>query len=64
MPINRGVFGVLALACVLAAGGGAYLATRQNQAAVTATADPAALGESLAAPGAPSSVTETETIIE
>jgi hypothetical protein len=64
MPTNRGVFGVLALACILAAGGGAYLATRQNQPAVTATVSPGTLGETEPVSGAPSSVTETETIIE
>jgi hypothetical protein len=65
MPINRGVFGVLALACIVAAGGGAYLATRQNQAAVTATTvSPGALSETQPVSGAPSTVTETETIIE
>lgn len=64
MPTNRGVFGILALACVMAAGGGAYLATRQNQAAVTATVSPGALDETQPVSGAPSTVTETETIIE
>ena len=64
MPTNRGVFGVLALACILAAGGGAYLATRQNQTAVTATVSPGTLGETESISGAPSTVTETETIIE
>ncbi len=64
MPTNRGVVAVLALACILAAGGGAYLATRQNQAAVTATVSPGTVGETGPVPGAPSTVTETETIIE
>src|SRR5512134_1865602 len=64
MPTNRGVFAVLALTCILAAGGGAYLATRQNQAAVTATVSPGTLGETEPVSGAPSTVTETETIIE
>jgi hypothetical protein len=63
MPTNRGVIGVLALACILAAGGGAYLATRQNQADV-AVVSPATLSETSAVPGAPSTVTETEAVIE
>lgn len=64
MPTNRGVFGVLALACILAAGGGAYLATRQNQTAATATVSPGTPGETEPVSGAPSTVTETEAIIE
>lgn len=64
MPTNRGLFGVLALACMMAAGGGAYLATRQNQAAVTATVPPGTGDEVQPVSAAPSTVTETETIIE
>ena len=64
MPINRGVFGVLALACILAAGGGAYLATRQNQPVAPVTGSPGTLSETLPLSAAPTTVTETETVIE
>ena len=60
MPINRVAYAVLALACVGAAGGGAYLAVRQSHPIV------AEAGESVRVlPAAePTAVTETEAVIE
>jgi len=55
MPSNRLTFGVLALACVVATGGGAYLVTRQARTAV-----PAPPEASQAAPA----VTATEAVVE
>lgn len=59
MVMNRLAFGLLVVTCVAAAGSGAYLATRQNQAAVSA---PPVSMQTL--PGAPATVTETEAIVE
>ena len=59
MAINRLAFGLLAVTCVAAAGGGAYLATRQNQ---TAASVPSVSTQ--AQPGAPATVTETEAIVD
>jgi hypothetical protein len=58
--MNKLTFGVLALACVAAAGGGAYLATRQSQTVVTAGTD----GVLAPAAGESPAVTATETIVE
>ena len=59
MTMNRLAFGLLAVICVAAAGSGAYLATRQNQAVVSAL--PVSMQTQ---PGAPATVTETEAIVE
>jgi hypothetical protein len=61
MPINRVAFVLLAVICVAAAGGGAYLATRQNQAAVSEL--PTSV-QSQPATVTPGLVTETETIVD
>jgi len=61
MPINRIAFVLLAVTCVAAAGGGAYLATRQNQAA--ASEMPTSL-QSQPVAVTPETVTETETIVD
>lgn len=61
MAMNRLAFGLLAVACVAAAGGGAYLATKQNQA--VAPAAPLAV-QTQPVPGRPVTVTETETIVD
>lgn len=61
MPINRVAFVLLAVICVAAAGGGAYLATRQNQAAAFEV--PATV-QSQPVAATPATVTETETIID
>jgi hypothetical protein len=55
MPINRIAFGFLVLTCVVAAGGGAYLATRAN--------DPAAPAEVRSSAAVPA-VTETEALVD
>ena len=44
MQINKLVFGGLILACLTAAGGGAYLATRHNARAATVNAEPGQAG--------------------
>ena len=59
MVMNRLAFALLAVTCVAAAGGGAYLATRQNQEAA-----PTSPVSTLVQPGAPTIVTETETVVE
>jgi hypothetical protein len=61
MPINRVAFVLLAVTCVAAAGGGAYLATRQNQAAAS---DLPTSVQSQPATVTPELVTETETIVD
>lgn len=61
MAMNRLAFGLLAVTCVVSAGGGAYLATRQNQAAGPAA--PLTI-QTQQAPGTPATVTETETIVD
>lgn len=61
MATNRLAFGLLAVTCVAAAGGGAYLATRQNQAAAPA---PALTSQTQLVPGTPATVIETETIVD
>ena len=58
MAMNRLAFGLLAVACVAGAGGGAYLATKQHQAAA-----PLAV-QTQPVPGTPATVTETETIVD
>jgi len=62
MPMNRLAFALLAVTCVAAAGGGAYFATKQNQAAlpvglVSVQTQPTTLGT-------PATVTETESIVD
>ena len=54
MEINRAAFGALAIAGIVAAGGGAYIATRQNVVTDVQQAQPAAV---------PGAVTETENSI-
>ena len=54
MAMNRLAFGLLAVACVAAAGGGAYLATKHNQAA--APAAPLTV-QTQPVPGRPATVT-------
>jgi len=62
MTVNRVAFGALAVACVVAAGGGAYVALRHND-RMPSTSQ-AAAGEREAAPrAAPILVTETEAIV-
>lgn len=64
MDFNKLVFAGLSVGCLAAAGGGAYLAVRQNQAAPAALVAPASLS-SPASPSSPSSpaVTESEGVI-
>ena len=59
MPINRIAFGFLAVTCVAAAGGGAYLATRHNQAVDRVVPAAVAVQPNAAVP-----TTETETIVD
>ena len=59
MEFNKLVFAVLTVGCLAAAGGGAYLAVRQNQVAPAALAAPAAP----VTPAAPATVTESEGVI-
>lgn len=56
MEFNKLVFAALTVGCLTAAGGGAYLAVRQTQAAPAVLAAPAA-------PVAPAAVTESEGVI-
>ncbi len=61
MHINKLVFGGLVLACLVAAGGGAYLATRHNGQPATATVAPA---ESAAVPArGPQPVAASEGVV-
>src|SRR5262245_49555468 len=61
MPINRVAFVLLGIICVAAAGGGAYLATRQNQAA---SSEVQGSVQSQPVAATPATVTETETIVD
>jgi len=68
MEFNKLVFGVLATGCLVAAGGGAYLAVRQNQAQPPASASAPAAPDAPTAPDAPAApastpVTESEGVI-
>jgi cell division protein FtsN len=60
--MNRLAFALLAVTCVAAAGGGAYFATKQNQAALPV--GPASVQTQPATPGTPATVTETESIVD
>ena len=62
MPMNRLAFALLAVTCVAAAGGGAYLATRQNQTAVPVA--PVSVQTQPTTLGTPATVTETESIVD
>lgn len=62
MPMNRLAFGLLAVMCVAAAGGGAYLATKQNQ--VVAPVAPVSVQTQPTTLGTATPVTETESIVD
>lgn len=65
MAMNRAVFGGLAVACVVAAGGGAYLALRPSAPPPVATAATAPAQDQILPPqSAPGAVTETEGVID
>jgi type IV secretory pathway VirB10-like protein len=65
MEFNKLVFAVLTVGCLAAAGGGAYLAVKQNQASAYAPVNSEELRRDGAssAPAAPAAVTESEGVI-
>ena len=63
MLSNRFAFGALAIACIGAAAGGGYFASRQNNAASTANA-PSTSRQSLALPSNAVPVQETEALVD